>query len=83
VIVVYELFILIQGTQLIVIVVEVAILFLKQSNQNFSFQDPRVGLRLPTFLHRLGFAHLLPMFPKKQYVYATDLRNLDHIGMFR
>jgi len=43
----------------------------------YSPSDPRVGLKLSGFLHRLGLIELLEMFPKKRFAYPSDLKSLD------
>ena len=42
----------------------------------YSFMDPRVGMKIPTFLYRLGFSNILDVFQRKDLVYVSDLSKL-------
>ena len=56
---------------------EILRLMYRQTNKYFNLIDPRAGLKITSFLYRLGLTDLLPMFPKKDYRYVSDLRTLD------
>lgn len=38
--------------------------------------DPRVGMKISTFLYRLGMIEIMDLFPKRNYVYALDLQKI-------
>ena len=55
---------------------DVLIMVRDQCASYYSGEDPRVGLKVSSLLHRLGCADLIDIFPRKNYVYATDLYGL-------
>jgi len=42
----------------------------------YTVRDPRCGLKIKSFLQRLGFPEYAPMFPSSRFPYATDLRSM-------
>lgn len=47
----------------------------KMTNKYYHPSDPRLGLRLSGLLYRMGQLEMLPMFPKKDFLYVNDLRS--------
>eukprot|EP01041_Mallomonas_annulata_P003129 gene3129-6155_t len=43
--------------------------------------DPRIGMKISTFLYRIGMIDLYYIFPKKEFRYVTDLRRLTMDNM--
>jgi hypothetical protein len=46
----------------------------KITNKYYHPNDPRQGLRLSGLLYRMGQLDMLPMFPRKDFLYVNDLR---------
>jgi hypothetical protein len=56
---------------------EVLLIMRSQCTNYYSAFDPRVGLRVSSLLFRLGCIDLLEMFPRRDFLYVSDLQGLN------
>ena len=55
---------------------EVLVLLRQYSSKLYDTRDPRVGMKITTLLARMGHSDLADMFPKKDYIFVSDLSSL-------
>lgn len=42
----------------------------------YSSNEPRVGMRVPDFLYRLGYGEYMDLFPRRDFKFASELQHL-------
>ena len=52
-------------------------MYYQRAEKLYSTRDPRAGMKVSTFLYRLGISSISPMFPPRQFSIVSDLRELD------